>query len=542
MRQPDGHLFSRRSVARNGDRQASGRSVSGSLSRPLAHIVERCLADDPDARWQSARDVKTEMEWASRSADRPARRWRTYAIALGLAAAGVIGILGIMKAPWRSSPADAPVVRLAIPLPEESVSTEPPGTYGAPAVSPDGRTVAISLGSGSNRAVWLRRFDTGRFERLPGSDGATFVFWSADSRQIGFATFDGKLMAAVANGGVAQGHLFVHPESFRGAAWNASGTIVYGVNYEGLYRVSGDGGAPVKLAGLDQSLQENSLRNPAFLRDGLRFLCFSRTANLDNRGLYLYTLDGSAQRKKLAVTDQMIAVGLDSSTAKEYALFAKAGKLWAQHLDPSRWQLAGEPVAIDDEVGLFSASDTGTLVYRSDAVENGQYTWYDRSGRELGAVGTPVDSWDMELSPDDRYLAFQNHRSLDGNFSIWLVDTVRNVASPFSVRTNGASVPFGRGMALAFTSRPPGLLRKALRLRPSSRLLTMPLPRVPFRRPARLGWRTSRPTAGICLASSLEPTAADRWFTRSSGKRRGRLWQKRKACRRAPISRLTADG
>jgi len=273
-----------------GKRPAGG--VSGSLARPLAHIVDRCLADDPNARWQTARDVKTELEWASQSGHRPARRWKSYAIALGLAAAVVIGILGIMKTPWRSSRADAPVVRLAIPLPEESVNTEPPGTFGPPAVSPDGRTVAISLGSSSNRAIWLRRFDTGRFERLAGSDGAHFVFWSADSRHIGFATFGGKLMGMAASGGAPRNICSFAPESFRGAAWNASGTIVYGVNYGGLYRVSGDGGAPVKLAGLDQSLQENSLRNPAFLHDGLRFLCFSRTSNLDNRGMYLYTLDG----------------------------------------------------------------------------------------------------------------------------------------------------------------------------------------------------------------------------------------------------------
>jgi Tol biopolymer transport system component/tRNA A-37 threonylcarbamoyl transferase component Bud32 len=439
-----------------GKRPAGG--VSGSLARPVAHVVERCLADDPDARWQTARDVRTELEWASRTGDGPAPRWRRYAIALGLAAAGVVGVLGIMKALWHSSPADAPVVRLAIPLPEESVSTEPPGTFGAPAVSPDGRTFAISLGSAGNRSVWLRRFDTGRFERLAGSDGAHFVFWSADSRQIGFATLDGKLMAAAANGGSPRKICSFTPQSFRGATWNASGTIVYGVNYEGLYRVSEAGGAPVKLAGLDPALEENSLRNPAFLRDGLRFLCFSRTANLDNRGLYLYTLDGIAQRKKLAVTDQMIAVGLDSSTAREYALFSKAGKLWAQLIDPSLWQLAGEPVAIDEDVGLFSASDTGTLVYRRNAVEYGQYTWFDRSGRELGAVGAPVDSWDVELSPDDRHLAFQNHRSLDGNFSIWLVDTVRNVAAPFSAQNERSFGPVWSrdGARLYFTSaRPP---------------------------------------------------------------------------------------
>jgi len=56
-------------------------------------------------------------------------------------------------------------------------------------------------------------------------------------------------------------------------------------------------------------------------------------------------------------------------------------------------------------------------------------------------VGAPVDSWDLELSPDDRYVAFQHHRSLDCHFSIWLIDTTRNVSSPFSVQSERSYSP-----------------------------------------------------------------------------------------------------
>ena len=33
----------------------------------FAHVVERCLEIDPDCRWQSARDVKLELDWGGRS-------------------------------------------------------------------------------------------------------------------------------------------------------------------------------------------------------------------------------------------------------------------------------------------------------------------------------------------------------------------------------------------------------------------------------------------------------------------------------------------
>jgi hypothetical protein len=33
----------------------------------LAHVIERCLAPDPDGRWQSARDLQAELKWAAQA-------------------------------------------------------------------------------------------------------------------------------------------------------------------------------------------------------------------------------------------------------------------------------------------------------------------------------------------------------------------------------------------------------------------------------------------------------------------------------------------
>jgi Tol biopolymer transport system component len=403
------------------------------------------VAEDPEARWQSANEVKAELELAGRAeSKRPAGKplW-AFAAAAVIVGAGVLFFA--LQRSWRV-PADSPVVRLAIPLPEEGVNAEPPGMVGPPAISPDGKAVVVALGPANNRVIWIRRFDTGRFERLPGVDKGDTPFWSPDSRHVGFFTAGGKLQRVPVAGGSLQTICSSPPiASIRGAAWSSSGDIIYGVNWDGLYRVPDRGGNPARIAAIDPALAESSLRNPAFLADGLHFVCFSRTDRLEQRGLYLYTRDGSAPRKKLAVTDQHVAVGRDSGTGREYALYSKDARLWAQAIEPSRGELTGEPIQIDEDVGLFSVSNTGTLVYRRTNVEQGQYTWYDRTGRELGAVGAPVDSWDVELSPDDRYVAFQNHRSLDGHFSIWLIDTTRNVSSPFSLQTERSYSPVWSG-------------------------------------------------------------------------------------------------
>ena len=47
------------------------------LPEKLAHVVERCLASEPDDRWQTAKDLKAELTWAikaqAHSESRPAQ-------------------------------------------------------------------------------------------------------------------------------------------------------------------------------------------------------------------------------------------------------------------------------------------------------------------------------------------------------------------------------------------------------------------------------------------------------------------------------------
>ena len=51
-------------------------SVQTSLPPAFDHLVERCLAKDPDERWQSARDVLFELKWIDQSSRNAARLHR----------------------------------------------------------------------------------------------------------------------------------------------------------------------------------------------------------------------------------------------------------------------------------------------------------------------------------------------------------------------------------------------------------------------------------------------------------------------------------
>ena len=219
------------------------------------------------------------------------------------------------------------------------------------------------------------------------------------------------------------------------------------MNYVGLFSVSDRGGDPVKVSGLDEKLGENSLRHPYFLPDGKHFICFSRTKNLENRGLYLYSL-AAPGRKRLAVTDQEIAVARDPGTGREFVLFSRSGKLWAQEFDLSRLD-AGKSITIDQASACWLIRRGDRFPYRC---RTRLYTWFGE-GNGAGSrrlVGPRVAG---------RRCGFNNHRSLDGHFSIWMIDTARNVSFPFSIQTEPRVAPIWShdGARVFFQSpRPPG--------------------------------------------------------------------------------------
>ena len=335
-----------------------------------------------------------------------------------------------LSTPERNAPR---VVRVAIAIPDEVTAADPGRLNGPPAISPDGKTVVVPLGVGATRTLWLRRLDSDKFERLPGTDGGSQPFWSPSGRQIGFFVAD-RLKKVALNGATPQDVCVLPPESSRGGAWNASGTILFGVNYEGLRRVSERGGESVLVAGLDQKLRENSLRFPIFLPDGNRFIYFSRTARLEDSGVYLDALDtmGKRPRKKIAATEGYPGIGYDPVTGRYYLLFAKAARLWAQPFDLSRGELSGEPAAISEDVGQFSLSATGTLVFRQTGSEVTKLTWFDRAGRPVGDAGNHGDYWDLTLAPDQQHVAVVDHHAIDGHFWVTLLDLTRNLQTQFS--------------------------------------------------------------------------------------------------------------
>src|SRR5262249_55902794 len=155
----------------------------------------RCLAKDPEERWQAASDVMRELKWAAEAAPGPAsdaasvrnsaRWWRMVSVGLVVvvAAIGVIGRFG------RPAPAPPEPLTFAIAPPGGAALAVPGGPVGHPwlALSPDGRVLAfVALSADGRQQMWTRPLASTSAQPLPGTDGAQAPFWSPDSRSLAF--------------------------------------------------------------------------------------------------------------------------------------------------------------------------------------------------------------------------------------------------------------------------------------------------------------------------------------------------------------------
>jgi serine/threonine protein kinase len=244
----------------------------------LEHVVKRCLAKDPEDRWQSARDLMLELAWirdAGSHAGVPspvsARRRKTSRLAWGIAASGVLAAVVLGGVLVRQRPVAPDVVRFSV-LPPPNHDFDP--TQASSAVSPDGRSFAfVAIDTVGGRRLWVRRFDAAEALVLPGTEGAQHVIWSPDSRNIAFFAQDKLRRITISNGATQN---LASTGDGRGGAWSPAGVIVYQPNAGGpLYRVSENGGDPVPVTAIDSTAHESTHRFPCFLPDGRHFLYVS---------------------------------------------------------------------------------------------------------------------------------------------------------------------------------------------------------------------------------------------------------------------------
>jgi len=401
----------------------------------LEHTVRRCLAKNPDERWQTARDLALELQWIAESgsqagapttAARPGRNRDLFGWAASTLLLCALAALGI--AYWKRTVPTSTVVRSAIPPPPDSQFYAMNIDAGGPAISPDGKFVVAAVKDSKGKTLlWLHAFeDAGEGKALPGTDDGGHPFWSPDSRAIGFYA-GGKLKRISVEGNSLQP--LCDASRGRGGTWSAEGTILFTPTpSSGLFQIPANGGTPKQVTELNANRWENSHRWPVFLPDGRHFLFFVRSFQPDISGIYVGSLD-SRESHSVAKT----AFGAVFS-ARGYLLYLRGETLVAQAFDERRLALTGEPLPLVDRVflnpgtssGLLSVSNGGVLVYYPAGKGGGplEVAWFDRNGK-IGASLERGYLYGPALSPDGARALIPKVGEDGLTSDLWNIDLVR---------------------------------------------------------------------------------------------------------------------
>src|SRR5215472_2984238 len=410
---------------------------------PLAldHVICRCLSKDPERRWQTARDLKWELNWIRESSSHLATQHTQSSKQkkrelLAWFAAGAFA--AIVVAGWWFSWSQPQVEEHRLQFKIDP----PPGadflleSAGGSAISPDGRSLVFVAVSGRRTKLWLRQLDSTTARELAGTDNSQDPFWSPDSRSVGFFA-NGKVQRVDSLGG--QPVSLADAPNPRGGTWSSRGVILFAPSaVSGIWRVPANGGPATPLTALDEAREEFTHRWPVLLPDGNRFLYLSRGEGTGIGSIYLTSLDRPQERTLLVKESSTNATYSPAhGSHPEYLYWGRQQALVAQVFDSSHARLMGEAIPVPGgESAAFngalarssvSVSDDGTILLGTGS-DRYQLTWLNRQGNVLSTLGQPDRFGSVRISPDGLRVAAVLADS-PSRSDLWLLELARAIPS-----------------------------------------------------------------------------------------------------------------
>jgi Tol biopolymer transport system component len=434
----------------------------------LDFLVKRCLAKDPEERLQTAADLVAELQWiagggtesglAMPVVSRGRQRMQIARLALAVVSLAVVALLtAIWLVPPRVEAREE--TRFLINVPDMPIAE-------AVAASPDGRLIAYSASDGGSTSVFVRPVDTEIAQKLAGTEGAGRVFWSPDSKSVGFVA-GGKLKKIEASGGPPQN--ICETPDLLGGTWNADGVILF-ASSKGLQRVLAVGGdpAPVSVSGADSPAPAQASggpREPFFLPDGRHFLYLGGAEGA--AAIYAGSLDSKTSTRLMSANSSAVYA------EPGYVLYHREGTLYVQPFDAGKLAVTGEAIRLADKLpyspsgaAAFGASNTNVLIFRNNppapaaaagrgglAIGDRPLRWLNRSGS--GEQAAPAGGWTgPDLSPDGKRIAIHRHDPDGGD--VWIFAVGQSTPSKFTFdasQDNSSPVWSPDGTRIAFASK-----------------------------------------------------------------------------------------
>jgi eukaryotic-like serine/threonine-protein kinase len=409
----------------------------------LDHVVKRCLNKDPEDRWQTARDLRAQIEWLSTSVIESAQRLRmgrardrTLLLVTLILALALAGVTTLWFRASRARP-ESPLRRSTIAADKRVIDA---------VISPDGRRVAYTTG----RELWVQDLDRDEPRKLAEEDGIGGLCWSPRSDFVVFAKWTVVLKKVSVQGGAIVTLWELPGGSAERPNWSSDGrSVVFGRGFPSrLYEVPADGGEARLLFQVDVSERRYTFQDPHFLpHEGV--------------GRRLLLVTGSAESTQIAAQD--LETGrreiLGPRQRPVYSptghiVYETAGDLWAMPFSLSDLKRTGEPFPIQRGASLPSIAADGTLVYLGTTGGLEQLIWRDRKGVKLGPVGQPQRRVRApRLSPDGSRIAAQGWDDTP-QLDIWIHDVTRGsktrLTSHPASEQNAVWTP--QGKLITFTS------------------------------------------------------------------------------------------
>lgn len=313
-------------------------------------------------------------------------------------------------------------------------------------ISPDGKMIAYSALSrdSGNVRLFVRSLDS--YTSKPVADvRSREIKFSPDGRWIYYSD-NGSLYKVSIDGG-APVRIFFGAYNPRGIAWGPNGSIYMAAGQVGgVLKILPDRDSVEQVTTPDLKRGEISHRFPSLLPDGNAMLLtvkYTTTASFDDANIVVHDL-------KTGTNTTIIEGGVNASYVPTgHIIYVRGGSFYLAPFDPDSRRLTGPTrklfpggmLLTESGAASYAFSDNGILVYAPGGpAPSKSFTvdWLSLDGRTTPLITAAASYGDLTLSPDRSKLALVVNAA---NNDVWTYDIQRSTMQRLTFGGGNHSVP-----------------------------------------------------------------------------------------------------